>query len=645
MSISNITRTNTVDEWRIQTNLAAAELNQLESGDYDKISGNFNVKDTANVVITSTGTALQVTNTALFSTEVIVGKELSLGSQSTATGNLGVGGITSIYGPGTGLYVANNVISNGSLVVKDSIITANVTVNSNVVVVGTANVGYLGVGNTGVFGKSLTVGTSATVGTTLDVTGTATAGNLITSNVVQSSTLLVSGLGQLQNIVVTANTLTGNVTANNTVVANDARITENLTASHVTANVVGDNLRISSNATFGETTATTINATNARISGNANAAHVTITGSFVGDSLRIASNATFTETTATTINATNARISGNANTLNILVTDTANVWNLKVNTDATIEGTVVATGNGRFGNVNTSNVVSAGSFRTTGRGDFGAVTATSIETTAGTGDVTVGGKLTVSGDFVLSGDIVYDTDIFTISTITPITTTGGGYIGVFRGNDKGGVSGGSGGANANANAYIRWSASANNWQIRDVFNTDSSTNYSKILTANLISDSTSTSSSSLIASSKAVKDVSDASVKLNPGAVTQTISSGNIEIRGYTKSNGFISVLQTISPSLTTNLDLATYDNFIITLDKNITFTVSNLATKIGSSGIIVLKQNGTGGYTFTKASEMKSPLGGATIAQQTGAGTTSIISYFVVDASTMLISYLGNFA
>ena len=32
MSINNITRTNTIDEWRIQTNQSAGELNKLETG-------------------------------------------------------------------------------------------------------------------------------------------------------------------------------------------------------------------------------------------------------------------------------------------------------------------------------------------------------------------------------------------------------------------------------------------------------------------------------------------------------------------------------------------------------------------------------------------------------------------------------------
>jgi len=32
MSINNITRTNTVDEWRIQTNASATEINKLETG-------------------------------------------------------------------------------------------------------------------------------------------------------------------------------------------------------------------------------------------------------------------------------------------------------------------------------------------------------------------------------------------------------------------------------------------------------------------------------------------------------------------------------------------------------------------------------------------------------------------------------------
>lgn len=95
----------------------------------------------------------------------------------------------------------------------------------------------------------------------------------------------------------------------------------------------------------------------------------------------------------------------------------------------------------------------------------------------------------------------------------------------------------------------------------------------------------------------------------------------------------------------TTNLDLGTYNDFVITLSANTTFTLSNISKKIGYSGTIVLKQDATGGRTITKATEMKTPLGGASIVQVTNANSLSILSYYVVDANTVLINYIGNFA
>lgn len=94
-----------------------------------------------------------------------------------------------------------------------------------------------------------------------------------------------------------------------------------------------------------------------------------------------------------------------------------------------------------------------------------------------------------------------------------------------------------------------------------------------------------------------------------------------------------------------TTLDLGAYDNFVLTLSANTTFTVSNVAKKVGGSGTIIIKQDATGGRTFTKAAEMKTPINGASIAQVTSANSLSVLSYYVVDASTILINYIGNFA
>jgi hypothetical protein len=211
MAIPNITRNNTVDEWRIQTNQSANTLNTLETGTYTKTTGTLAIGANA---------SLQVSNTALFSTDITVGRDITLGVQGTATGNLGVGGVVSIYGPGTALFVANNVISNGTVIVKNTIIANNITANSNVVVIGTANVGFLGVANTGVFGQSVSVGNNltvianASVGGNISVTqGLSVGGNFS----VTGSANVVGNLG-ITGSLATATSL--NVGTNSTVTGN-----------------------------------------------------------------------------------------------------------------------------------------------------------------------------------------------------------------------------------------------------------------------------------------------------------------------------------------------------------------------------------------------------------------------------------------
>ena len=187
MAINNITRTNTIDEWRIQTNQSGAELNKIETGNYDKTAGSFNVACTSVLSITAQGTPLQVSNNALIGTQLTVGKDIVLGSEVSQTGNLSVGNTVFIYGRATALYVANNVIANSNLIVRNTITTNNVTVNSNVVVIGTANAGYLGVANSGY------------VGTTLTVIGNTAVGNLTTANSVVADNARITSNATVAN--------------------------------------------------------------------------------------------------------------------------------------------------------------------------------------------------------------------------------------------------------------------------------------------------------------------------------------------------------------------------------------------------------------------------------------------------------------
>ena len=60
-------------------------------------------------------------------------------------------------------------------------------------------------------------------------------------------------------------------------------------------------------------------------------------------------------------------------------------------------------------------------------------------------------------------------------------------------------------------------------------------------------------------------------------------------------SGGFVAKQTAVTAAATTDLDVAAATNFSIALDRNITFTVSNLTDHEGQTGIIVLTQDGTG--------------------------------------------------
>jgi hypothetical protein len=95
----------------------------------------------------------------------------------------------------------------------------------------------------------------------------------------------------------------------------------------------------------------------------------------------------------------------------------------------------------------------------------------------------------------------------------------------------------------------------------------------------------------------------------------------------------------------TTTVDMASSNFHIVTMSASTTFSLSNLASSIASSGVIVIKQDATGGRTFTLPSVCKTPVGGASIVQTTAANTTSILSYMVVSSTEVLVNYVGDFA
>lgn len=123
-------------------------------------------------------------------------------------------------------------------------------------------------------------------------------------------------------------------------------------------------------------------------------------------------------------------------------------------------------------------------------------------------------------------------------------------------------------------------------------------------------------------------------------------SSADFAVTGELSATTIKPNQQSISATTTsTTINLDSANHFIVTLSSNTTFSLSNISNNIGCNGNIVIKEDGTGGYSFTLATEMKTPVGGATIVQETGANKISVLSYHVLDASTVLVNYIGDFA
>lgn len=116
-----------------------------------------------------------------------------------------------------------------------------------------------------------------------------------------------------------------------------------------------------------------------------------------------------------------------------------------------------------------------------------------------------------------------------------------------------------------------------------------------------------------------------------------------VQVSGFISMGGLKQAQITVTAAATTDLNFSSSNNFYLTLDQNVTFTFSNVANNIGASGYIFMLQDGTGGKTFTLPAVAKTP-GGRTISQVTTANSLSMINYYVVSATVVVINYIGDF-
>jgi hypothetical protein len=190
-----------------------------------------------------------------------------------------------------------------------------------------------------------------------------------------------------------------------------------------------------------------------------------------------------------------------------------------------------------------NNVIIAGGLQVQGVGSSGYIQNNlNVGGNTYSKSVYVDNTLTVNGNFIITGTTVYNTNKFSINSGSAVGANS--YYIVYRGS-------------SGANAEIRWNETSQYWDILDVNN---GSNYSQILTANLVSDSTTSTSSTTLASSKSVNDAfSKASgavqkafttISANGTSFTSAANTGTFTITGAT-SNG-INILN----SATNTIDL-----------------------------------------------------------------------------------------
>ena len=253
---------------------------------------------------------------------------------------------------------------------------------------------------------------------------------------------------------------------------------------------------------------------------------------YVQNNLRVDQQVYFTNTTLGLVNSGQANIGGPLLALGsgngLQVSNNATVGGnvtiagsevvsgtLSVGGNTSISGGLSVTNNAIF----TSNVSSLGTIsapQIVGSVSVTTPTLNVLSSGVVSGPFTVGGQLQVAGNFVLTGTTIYTSNslFLNANSNTGITSV----FGVNRGN--------------NTTASIRWNEGSQYWDIRDVNNP---TSYSKILTANLISDSVTTVNSSTLASSSAANTLNNSINTLNANLLAN-VSSLQSQITSNTSS-------------------------------------------------------------------------------------------------------------
>lgn len=319
-------------------------------------------------------------------------------------------------------------------------------------------------------------------GTGLSVTGAAILGSTIVANttsligdVTALANVFINGAGfaldVANNANIRKNTITDTLLANTIIRTTTVNASGNVFANDLTSN---NSIRAASVVSSGNTTVNALRS-NTSILG----ASLNITGQTLTNALQANTSIESSTLVVSSLGTVNA-LQSNTTVNTAIVTATQSIIGNNIQSNTGLSSSSLSVSGGTFANTIIANtIITTPTITVTSKLDANSAPISFFDSIQATGQVSVG------GNFVINGTTVYSTNTFTLNAGSSV-----GQISSFS------VNRGSSGANAS----IRWNETQDYWDINDVNNPSS---FSKILTANLISNSLTSTSTDTFASSLA----------------------------------------------------------------------------------------------------------------------------------------------
>ena len=326
-------------------------------------------------------------------------------------------------------------------------------------------------------GTGLSVANNTIISGQLLVTGTSSSATIDNNLTVgkqvyftnTTQTLTASGLIYANGTVYAGNTGTGLAVSNNTVMGGTLLVSG--TANVQNTLVVLKSADLQNTLTVGGDTT---------ITGNVGVSASIYTNLLQSNTLIRSSSASVSGVTYTNTLQANTNVLTDTIQSNTSI-NTITSYATKVQSNTSVNTAILSvTGNSYASYVNANNSVTTPSLTVTN------INANNNNTGTAYFNQVYANNVYAAGNFVISGSTVYNATTLTLSADTPVPTTAA--LAVYRG--------------AGANAVIQWSNTANYWSILDVNNPTLLTQYSQIMTANMISDSTTSTSTTTVPTNK-----------------------------------------------------------------------------------------------------------------------------------------------